>query len=106
MEADMWSFLCNRHGSLTQLGLLLFAAALIIVVPLRAEAQLSGPVNYVVLRVTFSDFGTNTRFTTAQAQTNFNNIAKLWGTESSYGNITLNYQFGGPFQVASPARPI
>jgi hypothetical protein len=103
MEADMWSFLCNRHGRLTQLGLLLFAAALIIVVPLRAEAQLSGPVNFVVLRVTFSDFGTNTRFTTAQVQTNFNNIAQLWGTEISYGNVTLNYQFGGPFQVASPS---
>ncbi len=66
-------------------------------------SALSGTANFVVLRVTFSDFGTGTRFTTASAQANFNNIAKLWGNELSYGNITLQYQYGGPYQVASPS---
>jgi hypothetical protein len=63
----------------------------------------TGGVNFVVLRVTFSDFGNGTRFTTAQTQANFNSIAQLWGTDSSYGKINLNYQFAGPFQVASPS---
>ncbi len=69
----------------------------------RTAAQLTGTVNFVVLHVTFSDFGTGTRFTTAQVQTNFNNIATLWGNESSYGTINVQYQFGGPYQVASPS---
>jgi hypothetical protein len=68
----------------------------------RAQA-LSGAVNFVVLEVTFSDFASGSRFTSAQTQANFANIAKLWGTETSYGNITLNYQFAGPYQVASPS---
>jgi hypothetical protein len=70
---------------------------------IRAAAQLTGTVNFVVLHVTFSDFGTGTRFTTAQVQTNLNNIATLWGNESSYGTINVQYQFGGPYQVASPS---
>lgn len=60
---------------------------------------ITGSVNFVVLRVTFSDFGTNTRFTTAQTQTNFNSISQLWN-ESSYGNLTLNFQLVGHNQVA------
>lgn len=62
---------------------------------------ITGGVNLVVLRVTFSDFGTGTRFTTAQIQNNFNSVAQLWGTDSAYGNLTLNFQFAGPYQVAS-----
>jgi hypothetical protein len=64
----------------------------------RAHA-LSGTVNFVVLRVSFSDFASGARFTSAQTQTNFNNIATLWGTDTSYGNITLKYQTAGPFQM-------
>lgn len=66
-----------------------------------ATAQLSGTINFVVLRVTFSDFGTGTRFTSAQTTANFNNIATLWGTQSSYGRINLQYQFAGPAQMPS-----
>src|SRR5436190_16283437 len=77
------------------------AVCLLVLCSAGADAQLSGTVNFVVLHVTFSDFGTGTRFTAAQVQTNFNNVANLWGTQSSYGNITIQYQFGGPYQVAS-----
>ena len=80
--------------------------ALLLVVPMFVTfvvatpvRSLTSPVNFVVLRVTFSDFGANTRFTTAQTQDNFNNIAQLWGTDTSYGTITLNYQFAGTYQV-------
>jgi hypothetical protein len=73
----------------------------LLLLSIRAEAQLSGTVNFVVLRVTFSDFGTGTRFTTAQAQANFNKIATLWGNQTSYGAINIQYQFAGPSQVAS-----
>lgn len=64
----------------------------------RAHA-LSGTVNFVVLRVSFSDFASGARFTSAQTQTNFDNIATLWGNDTSYGNITLKYQTAGPFQM-------
>jgi hypothetical protein len=77
------------------------AVCLTVFSPVCADAQLSGTVNFVVLHVTFSDFGTATRFTTAQVQTNFNNVANLWGNQTSYGNINIQYQFGGPYQVAS-----
>lgn len=66
-----------------------------------ARAQLSGDVNFVVIEVTFSDFGTGTRFTNAQMQANFNNIATSWGTQTSYGHINVKYQFAGPFQMPS-----
>jgi hypothetical protein len=88
--------------SKSSLGFYLFLICLISTTP-RADAQLSGNVNFVVLKVTFSDFGTATRFTEAQTQTDFGNVATLWGNDTSYGNITLNYQFAGPYQVASPS---
>ena len=84
----------------------LTAVLLLVLCSLRADAQLSGTLNFVVLHVTFSDFGTGTRFTTTQVQTNFNNVADLWGTQSSYGNITIQYQFGGPYQVDRQVLPI
>ena len=87
--------------SKSTIALTLAAASLVVFSPVCADAQLLGTVNFVVLHVTFSDFGTGTRFTTAQVQTNFNNIATLWGNQSSYGNINIQYQFGGPYQVAS-----
>jgi hypothetical protein len=88
--------------SRSSFGCALLATVLVLLIPARVFA-LSGTVNFVVLRVTFSDFGTGTRFTTAQAQANFDNIAKLWGKESSYANIALQYQYAGPYQVASPS---
>jgi len=52
-----------------------------------------GPVNFVVLRVTFSDFGTGTRFNASATQANLANIATLWApsrhTETSHSNIKL-----------------
>ena len=89
--------------SILRSRMLQIAMALLIVGAVPSAAQLTGAVNFVVLHVTFSDFGTGTRFTTAQVQTNLNNIATLWGNETSYGNINLQYQFGGPYQVASPS---
>jgi len=68
----------------------------------RAQA-LTGPVNFVVLRVTFADFPAGSRFTAAQTQTNFNNITTLWDTDSSYGNISPSFQIAGPYQVAQPS---
>src|ERR1035438_8461956 len=50
--------------SKSSLGFLLFLICLISATP-RAGAQLSGNVNFVVLKVTFSDFGTATHFTQA-----------------------------------------
>ncbi len=85
----------------TLLVTILLMATVLVAPPWRVHAQLPSTVNFVVLRVTFSDFGTTTRFTTAQTQTDFGNIATLWGTQSSYGNITVSYQFAGPYQVAS-----
>jgi hypothetical protein len=84
------------------LGLFFLALCQLAMGP-RMQGQLSGNVDFVVLKVTFSDFGTGTRFTMPQTQTDFNDIATLWGSESSYGNITVQYQFAGPFQVASPS---
>jgi hypothetical protein len=67
----------------------------------HAMAALPSNVQFVVLQVTFKDFPAGSRFTTAQTQTNFNNIATLWGNDTSYGNITLSYQFAGPNQMPS-----
>lgn len=85
-----------------------FIVSVLVALSLLAESSCGGgqpstPVNFVVLRVTFSDFPAGSRFTTAQTQTNFNNIATLWGNDTSYGVINLNYQFAGPYQVASPS---
>ena len=79
----------------------LLAALVSVMGSQRANAQLSGAVNFVVLRVSFSDFPSGSRFTTAQTQTNFSNIATLWGNDTSYGTINLQYQYAGPFQMPS-----
>ena len=83
--------------------ILLFLAAWLSLANTSANAQLTGNVNFVVLKVTFSDFGTTTRFTNTQTQADFQNVAKLWGDETSYGKIALKYQFAGPYQVTSPS---
>jgi hypothetical protein len=74
-------------------------AAIVCLLLTSDAAARTGAVNFVVLRVSFNDFGTATRFTTAQTQANFASIAQLW-SDSSYGNINLNYQFAGPTQVS------
>src|SRR6266478_9315095 len=67
----------------------------------HAMAALPSNVQFVVLQATFKDFPAGSRFTAAQTQTNFNNIATLWGNDTSYGNITLSFQFAGPNQMPS-----
>jgi hypothetical protein len=57
---------------------LLPLAACLLLVGSNATA-VTGNLQFVVLRVTFSDFGTGTRFTTAQTQSHFNSVAQLWG---------------------------
>jgi hypothetical protein len=69
--------------------------------PIESLAQLTGDVNFVVLRVTFPDFGPGTRFTEAQVENDFANIGTLWGNHTSYGTINLHYQFAGPYQLPS-----
>jgi hypothetical protein len=76
----------------------MFAVLLFVMEADRVHAQLAGPVNFVVLRVTFSDFPSGSRFTTTQTQTNFNDIATLWGNDTSYGTINIQYQYAGPYQ--------
>ena len=86
-----------------QFRLVFFICVLLLAGSASASANLTGPVNFVVLRVRFSDFPAGTRFTTAQTIANFNNIAQLWGTDTSYGTISLHFQFAGPYLVKSPS---
>src|ERR1700740_3665166 len=70
--------------------------------PPRSEAvQVSGAKKLVVLRVYFHDYPANSHFTQAQVQGFFTNINNLWGTHSSYGNISLNAQVSSLFQLPS-----
>jgi hypothetical protein len=78
----------------------LLALVVLLVSSAGANAGLNGPVNFVVLRVTFKDFPAGTRFTTAQTQGYFNSIAQLW-SETSYGNISLHFQYAGPYRAQS-----
>src|SRR5262245_56994675 len=59
--------------------------------PGASWADFTGPQKIIVLRVQAHD-STGTTFTTAQVQQQFDDIATLWGTHSSYGNITLQFQ--------------
>jgi hypothetical protein len=78
---------------------LLILAVVISVVLTGSGRAITGGVNFVVIRVSFSDFPAGSRFTAAQTQTRFNSIAQLWN-ESSYGQLTTNFQIVGPNQVA------
>jgi hypothetical protein len=90
-----------RQEVVMRTRLLLLALASVFVLAGSGRA-ITGSVTFVVLKVTFSDFPAGSRFTAAQTQTNFNSVAQLWN-ESSYGNLTLNFQTVGPAQVAHPS---
>jgi hypothetical protein len=76
----------------------LIAIAFILIAPTSAKADLPSVVNFVVLRVLFTDFPMGSRFTGPQVQTNFNSIVQLWGN-TSYGNISLNFQIVAPYSM-------
>jgi len=60
----------------------LVAIAFILTVPISAKADLPGIVDFVVLRVLFTDFPMGSRFTGPEVQTNVNSIVQLWGNAS------------------------
>jgi len=79
----------------------MLALALAALLPLSgtpARAQLTGSLNIVVLRVQFSDMVGST-FTAAQTTGLFNNIAKLWGSDSSYGKMSLNFRISPLYSI-------
>src|SRR5215472_8505210 len=66
-------------------------AALVILIPRASWADFTGPQKIFVLRVQAHD-STGTTYTAAEVQQQFDDIATLWGTHSSYGNIKLEFQ--------------
>ncbi len=75
--------------------------------PLRSGAIIvSLPKHLVVLRVYFNDdkpdrvTGLLSRYTTPQVQSFFQNINELWGTDSSYGNLSLDEQVSELIQLS------
>src|SRR5215813_8636943 len=73
-------------------GLLLAAHILWVFVSVVQADTVSGTKNIVVLRVYFHDYANTSRYTKTQVDGFFTNINTLWGTHSSYGNISLNTQ--------------
>jgi hypothetical protein len=72
------------------------------ITPLESEAVLvSGAKRVVVLRVYFHDYAANSHYTQAQVQGFFTKINDLWGTHSSYGNISLDAQVSSLFPLPS-----
>lgn len=61
-----------------------------------AAVTVSGAKKVVVLRVYFHDYTNTSRYTQSQVQTFFSNINTLWGTHSSYGNISINAEVNDP----------
>ena len=63
------------------------------VLPEKLPAQtVSGTKNVVALRVYFQDYANTSRYTQTQVDGFFANMNTLWGTQSSYGNMSLNVQ--------------
>src|SRR5665213_3624284 len=80
----------------------LIAAALLAALPVASGATLvSGAKHLIVLRAYFHDYTATSRYTQAQVQTMFGKLDTLWGTHSSYGNITLDQQVSTLFQLPS-----
>lgn len=61
----------------------------------------SGTKHIVVLRVYFHDYTATSRYTKTQVQGFFTQMNTLWGTNSSYGNISLDAQVSDLFQLPS-----
>src|SRR6516162_3658336 len=71
---------------------------LLLLPPAPARAQLTGTLNFLVLRVQFKDM-TGSTYTAAQTQAIFDSIKTLWGTDSSYGAMTPNFRISGLYNV-------
>src|SRR5713101_10019253 len=71
---------------------LVFGLACLFLLPVRARADLSGPQKILFLRVYFSDVTSATRFTATEVETYADDINTLWGTDTSYGTISLSIQ--------------
>ena len=69
----------------------LFAMILLLLPVVPARAQLTGTLNFLVLRVQFKDI-TGSTYTTAQTQSMFDEIKTSWGTQTSYGAMTPNFR--------------
>ena len=72
--------------------LLLAVSILCGFVSVAKAVTVSGTKNIVVLRVYFHDYTNTSRYTKTQVEGFFTNINTLWGTHSSYSNISLNTQ--------------
>lgn len=83
-----------RVPNLVMLGILLLWV-------LNAFANVSGAQNVVVLRVYFQDYTNTSRYTKTQVEGFFTQLDTLWGTNNSYGNITLNAQVSDLYQLPS-----
>jgi hypothetical protein len=67
----------------------------------QAGTVVSGTKHFVVLRTYFHDYANTSRYSQTQIQDFFSKIATLWGTDSSYGNITLTYEVSSLYQLPS-----
>ena len=76
-----------------------FGIAFLLLIPLQARADLSGPQKTLMLRVYFSDVTSATRFTAIDVQNFADDLNTLWGTDTSYGTISLPIQISSLYQV-------
>ncbi|GAC1444866.1 MAG: hypothetical protein NVSMB52_04670 [Chloroflexota bacterium] len=67
----------------------------------RSHAFVSGVKHFVFLRVYFHDYPATSRYTQTQVQTFATNLDTLWGTHSSYGNISLDSQVSSLYRLPS-----
>ena len=66
-----------------------------------AGGVVTGTKHFVVLRVYFNDYSATSRYSQSQVEGFMSNIAELWGTDSSYGNITFTSEVSSLFQLPS-----
>ncbi len=81
-----------RLAQFCRTGLLVASSILCVFVSVAKAVTVSGTKNIVVLRVYFHDYANTSRYTKTQVDGFFTNINTLWGTHSSYSNISLNTQ--------------
>ncbi len=66
-----------------------------------AAGVVTGTKHFVVLRVYFNDRTATSRYTQTEVEGFLGNIAELWGTDSSYGNITFTSEVSTLFKLPS-----
>jgi hypothetical protein len=88
------------NGSVRFLALLFAPLLIVCLHPAAASAgTVSGAKRVIILRVYFHDYSNTSHFTQTQVQGFFNNINTLWGTNSSYGNISISAQVSALYQI-------